>query len=471
MLMNTGQPSSPNEDCFWFRKLLHSCILLAWMLGGSIGFAQESAFHIATFSADVTIPLNHRCMGVLPTKSQKIGDPLEAIGFVLLSEQQPVVSVAVDWCEIRNGAYDQWRDALATAAGTTRERVLVSSLHQHDAPVTDADAARLLKEVGLAGELYDETFHQVAIDRVVHAMTQSLKSPVPVTHLGTGQATVEQVASNRRVVMPDGRVRFSRGSRSRGNEFFASAPDGEIDPFLKTISFWNGETAVCALHVYATHPMSSYGQGIVSADFVGMARRRMQDAHPNIRQIYASGCSGDVTAGKYNDGSEADRQRLIERLYAAMERSWAATVREPLQTVEFRNALVKLPYYDHADLRRQTLLGTLNEESARTEDRILAAMGLASLDRVERGQPIDLPCVDFGTAQLVLFPGEAFVGYQLMAQEQSPDSFVVSVGYGECWPGYIPLNRHFAEGFHDKWLWVGPGSENALRSALRTLLR
>ena len=126
------------------------------------------------FSIDVTIPLNHRCMGVLPTKSAKIVDPLYAHGFVLLGAERPIVLCAVDWCEIRNGAYDQWREALAKAAGTTRECVLVSSLHQHDAPVTDAGAAKLLAEVGLPGELYDEAFHDDAVRRIATALQDSL---------------------------------------------------------------------------------------------------------------------------------------------------------------------------------------------------------------------------------------------------------------------------------------------------------
>ena len=122
------------------RRLL-SLPVLIWLTCAALpAGAQE--FRIATFSADVTIPLNHRCMGVLPTKSLRVKDPLEAKGFVLLGPDWPIVVVAVDWCEIRNGAYDQWRDALAKAAGTDRERVLVTSLHQHDAPVTDSGAAK-----------------------------------------------------------------------------------------------------------------------------------------------------------------------------------------------------------------------------------------------------------------------------------------------------------------------------------------
>ena len=95
-------------------------LLLLIACSHSVVRAEEPRFRLAAFSTDVTIPLGHRCMGILPTKAKEIVDPLEARGFVLLSDEKPVVLVAVDWCEIRNGAYDQWREAIATAAGTTR---------------------------------------------------------------------------------------------------------------------------------------------------------------------------------------------------------------------------------------------------------------------------------------------------------------------------------------------------------------
>lgn len=120
---------------------------------------DASEFRLATFSADITIPLNHRCMGVLPTKSKRIADPLLAHGFVLSDGKQTVVLCALDWCEVRNGAFDQWREALAKAAGTVRENVLVTALHQHDAPVIDRDAAKILAAVGLPDELYHVTWH------------------------------------------------------------------------------------------------------------------------------------------------------------------------------------------------------------------------------------------------------------------------------------------------------------------------
>ena len=432
--------------------------------------ADLPSFNLATFSADVTIPLGHRCMGVLPTKSKKIVDSLYAHGFVLSGGEKPIVLCAVDWCEIRNGAYDQWRDALAKAAGTTRDRVLVCSLHQHDAPVTDSGAAKLLADVGLKGELYDEAFHDRTVKRVATALADSLKDAKRITHLGIGKARVEKVASNRRVVHSDGRVTFGRYSRSGGDRFHREAPEGLIDPHLKTLSFFNNDKPVLELHAYATHPMSYYGRGEVSSDFVGLARDRRQRDDFSVRQIYVSGCSGDVTAGKFNDGSQDSRLRLTDRIYRAMVASRNDTRRVPLKQVDFRNEPIALKFHPHPTLTPDALTTTLQDETKPVETRILAAMGLSSRHRIARGQKIDLPCIDLGSAQIVLFPGEAFVGYQLAAQKLRQNSFVMSIGYGECWPGYIPTEAAFKDKFHDNWLWVAPGSEQIVNAALRQLL-
>lgn len=409
-------------------------------------------------------------MGILPTKSKKIVDPLFVHGFVLLGDVRPIVLCAVDWCEIRNGAYDRWRDALATAAGTTRERVLLCALHQHDAPVVDSDAAKLLSSVGLANELYDEAFFADAVARTAQSVADCLKHTTRITHIGTGRARVDRIASNRKVVMPNGDVSFQRGSRSAVDEFHRTAPKGKIDPYLKTISFWNEDKAVLALHAYATHPMSYYGLGEVSSDFVGLARERRQRDDFSIKQIYVSGCSGNITAGKFNDGSAESRLALTQRLYQAIVRAWENTQRFPLNHVAFRNAKLSLDFHPHPSLEQEAISAELGNSQATIESRIYAAMSLASRYRVAQHHAIDMPTVDFGTANIILFPGESFVEYQLMAQRMRPNSFVFSIGYGECWPGYIPTERAFEEGFHDKWLWAAPGSESRVRDALDLLL-
>jgi hypothetical protein len=431
---------------------------------------MANQLRVARFSVDVTIPLGHRCMGLLPTKSKEIVDPLQTHGIVLLSDDDPIVIVAVDWCEIRNESYERWREVIAKAVGTEPVRVLLSSLHQHDAPVVDGGAENLLNRAGLVGELFDFAFHEDCVQRVATAAKESLEDAQPVTHVGQGKAKVEKVASNRRVVNADGRVSFGRGSSSGRNPAMAEAPDGLIDPWLRTISFWNGDQALVALHSYATHPMSYYGRGGVTYDFVGMARERRRRDDQKVHQIYLSGCSGDVTAGRYNDGSQASRELLARRIYEGMSAAWEATEKSPIDEIKFRSTTFDLPFRTEDRFSSGYLLNRIEDDSVEIRQRIHAAMTLSSRQRVVSGKPIDLPVVDLGAARIVLFPGEAFVGYQLLAQEMKPDVFVQSIGYGECWPGYIPTDACFEDKFEDTWLWVGPGCETRIREALGKVL-
>src|SRR5262249_55408281 len=157
----------------------------------------------------------------------------------------------------------------------------------------------------------------------------------PITHVGAGQGKVEQVASNRRYVTESGKVSFGRTSVTRDLKVRAQ-PVGTIDPSLKTISFWNGEQPVAAISCYSTHPMTFYGQGDVSCDFPGIARRDRQKEMPGVAQIYFTGCAGDTMAGKFNDGNPKNRPILAGRIHDGMRAAWEDTKRRPITGIGFR---------------------------------------------------------------------------------------------------------------------------------------
>jgi hypothetical protein len=93
------------------------------------------------------------------------------------------------------------------------------------------------------------------------------------------------------------------------------------------------------------------------------------------------------------------------------------------------------------------------------------------LRRVARRQPIDVPAVDFGSAAIVVVPAEAFVQYQLWAQQAAPKKAVMTLGYGECARGYIPTNAALAEGYDDHYSWVDFATcESTLRTAINQAL-
>lgn len=447
---------------------------LAWLGAGAGALAgcatlRARPLRLATFSADVTVPLGHGLMGGA-WLSRSIADPLEAHGFVLLGPEAPVVFVSVDWCEIRNDAYVRWQALLAQAAGTRPERVIITTVHQHDAPVADLAAERLLRDRRLAGTICDPAFHERAVQAVAQALHARLPTAKPVTHLGTGQAMVAQIASNRRYVTPEGQVRFDRTSSTRLPAAI-QADEGLIDPWLKTLSFWHGGTPLAAVSFYAVHPMSYYGAGDVSADFPGLARRRRQAETPGTSQIYCSGASGNVTAGKHNTGARENRPVLADRLHQAQVAAWNDTRRRTVQGFTFHVEPLRLEPRDGPGFTVTDLERKLDTET-KPFPQCLAALGLSWRRRVQAGRPIELPVLDFGQALVLLLPGESYVEYQLAAQRMRPDSFVCVAGYGEGATGYIPTEKHIAEGDGNlsDWCWVAPGSEGRLRTAIARAL-
>lgn len=73
----------------------------------------------------------------------------------------------------------------------------------------------------------------------------------------------------------------------------------------------------------------------------------------------------------------------------------------------------------------------------------------------------------------MLLPAESYIEFQREARKASPDSFVLVAGYGECGPGYIPIERAWKgnDGNLSDWSWVDPGSENRMLAAIRAALK
>ena len=182
----------------------------SFLLAASATSAFGAGLQLATFSVDITPPLGSP---IYTGTARSIVDPLEARGVILSGSGRPLVIVALDWCEVRNNSYDLWRSELAAAAGTTPERVLLSCVHQHDAPYTDIEAQQLLDEVNSPHKLCDPVFERACITKAAQAIRRAQAQTI--THLGTGHATVQKVASNRRVIGPDGKISFGRTSATR----------------------------------------------------------------------------------------------------------------------------------------------------------------------------------------------------------------------------------------------------------------
>lgn len=459
-------PPSSSPTIAEMHMFLRITLLLTFVFCGSQLPAGE--LKLGVFDVDASPPIGSP-MAYDPTKA--IQSPLSCRGIVITGAGDPIVLCALDWIGVGNGGQTVFREQLAQAVGTQPDRVAVHALHQHDAPRCDFTAESIMADYGLPGIGFDPRFALDVVSRTADAAAASIQQAQPVTHLGTGEGLVKDVASNRRILGPDGTVKHMRFTATRDPDIRAF-PAGTIDPQLKLISFWNGDEAVAALTYYATHPQSYYRTGLANPDFPGLARNARQQATA-IPHIHFNGAGGNIGAGKWNDGSKENRQVLADKVAAGMKRAWDNTTKTPISAddVGWQSVPALLPLGDH--LKAEPLMQLIQDETRKPLDRFYAAVDLAWVQRCTTGDPIDISCLTLGNSRILHLPGELFVEYQLNAQALRPDLFVAMAAYGDYAPGYIGTETAYSQGGYEtstRASRVAPQVEAVLMQAISTLL-
>ncbi|MDD3504638.1 MAG: hypothetical protein WC126_09110 [Proteiniphilum sp.] len=417
-------------------------VLTTYPMATVFSSPQVEGIGIAVFDVDATPPVG----------SQLTYDPminsgdltLRAKGIVLVGNGAPIVMCAIDWIGISNESQDLFKEALAVAAGTIPNRVVVHTVHQHDAPICDFTAEKMLKENNLPPGCFDGTFARELIGKLQESIRTSLKDVKKVTDIGLGSANVIEVASNRRIYKENGRIVKMRGSASN-DSLLRSMPEGLIDPEVSLVSFWNNDTPLAVLSFYATHPQSYYLTKTTSPDFPGIARYMRQLAVPDALHVHFNGAGGNIAAGKYNDGSHETRLVLAERLANGMERAWRSTKKHKIgpEDMGWETENLFLPYQEKVKEIEKTMF--------QMNSRLLANnMGrLGWYNRRISGKGIETACLRIHDARILFMPGELFVEYQLAAKKMAPDHFVAMAAYGDYGPFYIGTEEAYKEGGYE----------------------
>ena len=424
---------------------------------------------LAPFRFDVTPPMGHSLCGGWIKPVVAVDDPLEAIGFVLMGAGKPLVLCAVDWTGLLNEAHIEWRKALAEAAGTTPERVAVHCVHQHNAPLVCLESERIVLRQGDLPHIVELDFFRTCLDRARKSVAAGVKQARRVTHVAAGQARVEKVASNRRVYRDAaGKVLTMRGSSCRDPKLQA-LPEGLIDSWLKTVAFYDKDAKIAACHYYATHPMSYYGDGRVSSDFTGLARKQRQKDEPGCLHVYFTGCAGNIAAGKYNDGSKERRPVLTHRIYQGIVESEKGLRPEPVGEVTWRTHDILPP--PRAGLTVEQLEQQIANKKNPVAARNRPSYQLAWYRRVASETPIVLSALAINTITMLHLPAEAFVEYQLRAQEMQPKRFIATAAYGDGGPWYIPIEEEYPNGGYEVSVaFCDPPVDAILTKGMRSLL-
>lgn len=426
----------------------------------------QGPLKLATFDVDATPPV-----GSSLTYDPMLNDwdlRLRAKGIVILGAGQPIVMCSVDWIGISNDSQDEFKRVMAEAAGTIPSRVVVHAIHQHDAPTSDFGAEKMLISSGLSPMAFEGSYTRDLIQRLGQAIRKSLTTATPFTHIGTGQAEVYKVASNRRILGPDGKVKYTRSSATK-DSIIRAEPEGLIDPMVSLISFWNNDKPLAVLSYYASHPQSYYRTGVANPDFPGIARFMRQLAVPDALHIHFNGAGGNLTTGKYNDGAKENRLILAKRLADGMKRAWNNTKRESVSSASVHWGSESVALKPAADIENL-------EAAMKTQTSVFISNNLSKLvwlRRLESGKKIDISLLSIGNARILHLPGEPFVEYQLAAKAVRPDLFVAVAGYGDYAVGYIGNAIAYTQGGYETGQASGvtAEAEGILMKAISKLLK
>jgi len=426
-------------------------------------------YSIAPFRFEITPPLHHALLGGLVKAAIGIDDSLEAIGYVLLGQEDPIVICVLDWAGLMNESHLDFRRDLADAAHTTPDRVALHCVHQHNTPFVCEQTRQRAAADPTLPPVFDPEFFTACRQRGAAAVRDCPPHAQPITHVAHGQAAVPEIAANRRVDRDaHGLVQKMRGSACTDPELIA-LPEGKIDPSLRTVAYFSGPTKIVSCHYYATHPMSYYRDGRVSSDFCGLARKRRQADDPSCTHLYFTGCAGNIAAGKYNDGSAAARVALTQRVYDAIVTSESNLQKAPLTTITWRQTELlpdvicppSSPY----------LAAAIGGPDALRNGKILRAYWSSWQDRIRRQIPLPLNCLRLNEISLLHLPGELFVEYQLRAQALRRNHPVAVAAYGDGGPWYIPVAAEYSlNGYEVTVAFSKPSIDLQITTAIAQLL-
>ncbi|MCP4385188.1 MAG: alkaline ceramidase [Hyphomicrobiales bacterium] len=245
-------------------------------------------------------------------------------------------------------------------------------------------------------------------------------------------------------------------------------PDGLVDGAVPVLRIHGKDNrGIAVVTAYACHPVVLGADNTLwTADYPGVVRDALEEAHPGAAALFMTGCCGDANHGHSAASSlttAANPDRTFDRA-ATLGRRIAdaalAAEQDPLSgKTGAANAAVGLDFARREAEDPETLAARWRA-TARDADPVAAAIHTiwATWAETTMATPLNpfparVTVLDWGGALLVALPGEIFAETALAIRDQlqaagiRQPAFVV--GYADANPGYIPPASEFAHGGYE----------------------
>lgn len=366
-----------------------------------------------------------------------IKDDLEANALFLETDSTQLLLISCDLAVLETDRVTKMAEAIASRTGLPSHAVLIGCSHTHSGPVVLRTNYQKPIDEAYSARL-QESLCDLAADAVNNA------GPALVGW-GMGNA---RLGYNRRVCYSDGTHSMYRAA---GRHDAFTGIEGPDDTACMALAVFDDENHILAvLHHGTGHADTFYGQQFLSADYPGVARRLVREAHGAIPVLFFNGALGDIgmvqqmhpqvtpggrTARMIGFGSALAGETL--RLIHEMRPQRHVLLQHIHQTLELP---VRLPTTEAVERGRATLARMDAGEKVTGREAIFA-WGPVSLAEQFGDNPVDrLPfhALRIGDLAIVTNPFELFCQYQLDIKRRSPASDTVCFGLTGGFGGYLP---------------------------------
>lgn len=341
------------------------------------------------------------------------------------------------------------RERIEARTGIPASHILASATHTHSAPLS---RERYPVFLGATVPVPDKEYIEWMLGRIVDNAVSATENPQDA-EIGYGFADSSQVGGNRR------------------------DPSGPSDPCVPVLLVRNAETGkpIAVMLVVSVHPTVLHEDSrLVSADFPGYARLRLQEALGDIPIIYHNGASGNQSPRHITRSNTPEEARRLGFLLADSVLQAIAAM-----TYEFRvklggiSRLVDLPIRNfssvaEAERRERAAFQRFENMRAANEDRgatrtaecdwfgaerqlqyaRLQASGELERKTRELTLPAEIQILRIGQWVFAAWPGETFVEFALKLREEMPGTFVITCANGTT-HGYLVTQEAVDEGGYE----------------------
>ena len=411
----------------------------------------------------VTPPFGSNLRGYFHQRlTEGVLDDLEVNTVAVSKDGNTVLLIALD-CEACTTDYCYLaREAVAKATGLPQHAIYLHSTHTHVAPCLgyEADDTNDI----------DREYYSYVVKKICDSCIYAINDLKPAK-MGIAFSKAERVGFNRRYLMKDGSTKTNPGVNN---------PDivrsiGLLDERVNVIRFERERGDNIVIGNYGNHP-DVIGNNLVSADWLGFARRTFERAIDNTKCVFFNGAQGDINHvnvapkggdlnGMFNDFDDVTRgyphSRHIGNVIAgAMMSVYEKVEYIPVKEVKSNEVIVNVASNmpKPEDMERAYYIQKMVDEGRRhelPEKGMLLTTVMAEarrMIRLEHGPeffPMNLTAIKIGDVAFMGIPGEPFTGVGMGLKEANGYKMVCPTCLTNGSRGYFPMKDSYDEGGYE----------------------